>query len=492
MSTFGQSVYFKPTSYSADAFYFTSHGMRFTMDAEGHMQDKLVFYSYNIYTGDTSILFESNLSDNCIKGTATWYNYKGQLIRQVEADEPVGSVQPIAHSFTMPGHLRLTLSVVMEKSISWYENNPSLKEKEEFYKEGNLEKRILYYGNGNKKSEYNYAVNEKVSDYRNAGEGERWKFYGPCILYHRNGAKQEEGFKDGNSKMGLWKYYDENETVLKEEFYYTKDSASIKYFHPNGKTEMTYTMYHHFYIGDVYTYYETGEVETYTHYDQSGRSDTAKITYYPNGKMMVYSPCCGYRATGTVTRWHENGQKNWEYQVSDGYPVGAFTSWYSNGKIESKGQYDPYGNNIGIWNFYKENGKFDYSRNYSEEDQEFISEGNVTQEISFESTDEFSSSIEPRDFKYYFPRSGFLNTHVPVSKQNKLSVLEKYNTIEVEIKIDEMGYAVYTILTPMKEKQRIVLENFFRPYQKFDQPFRLLNNYVACTMRLDVIYEGVN
>ncbi|MBK6525054.1 MAG: hypothetical protein IPG07_05545 [Crocinitomicaceae bacterium] len=66
-------------------------------------------------------------------------------------------------------------------------------------------------------------MNEKVSDYRNAGEGERWKFYGPSILYHRMEQKQEEGFKDGNSKMGLWKYYDENETVLKEEFYYTKD-----------------------------------------------------------------------------------------------------------------------------------------------------------------------------------------------------------------------------------------------------------------------------
>lgn len=489
---FAAEVIFRPLTYSVDAIFDYRNGIRYTCDAQGWIQNELVFYQLNDETGDTIILFRAPMYNNCLKGTPQWFNRNGELIREIETDVGGCTVHASSYYFIMPGNIRMSLSALIRKSDYWYEDQPAVKRMEEFHKEGYLEKRVNYYENGFRKSEVNYVYWHQAPSYFNTYDND-WNYRksGPAIYYYDNGVKESEGNLDGSAHTGTWKYYDRDGVLIKEQINYKPDSATTVLYFTSGTVKSTYTEYNHKYLGDEKSFYEAGELRSYTHYNYLGKQDTTRNTYYQNGKIMSSTPCCNYRPNGTYRSWHDDGSKHEEVTMEDGFRVGQYYEWYPNGKVKSKGNYDEYSSKIGIWYFYNEKGQKDSIINYDTdfEDLQVDDLMWITEDLDGQPKQQYVVN-----FVQKLPSVHFLNsqngTYLKVTEENKFEVLEKYSKILVQINVDTKSKATYTILTPMKEKHRLIVEQFFLKNPTFDYPFSVMGTKVACKIMMEIEYRA--
>jgi antitoxin component YwqK of YwqJK toxin-antitoxin module len=86
----------------------------------------------------------------------------------------------------------------------------------------------FYYDNGNTYMDCNFDANEYSEE----------TFNGNCIIYYANGNKKSEGIYRNNMKTGLWTYWYENGVKEKEESYLYQDCGLHDYVWfecPDGK-----------------------------------------------------------------------------------------------------------------------------------------------------------------------------------------------------------------------------------------------------------------
>lgn len=483
---FAQEIIIRPVSYSVNAIYSYPNGIKFTCDSQERMQDSLFFYLVR-NNRDTTILFRSYLYNNCLHGTGRWYNEDGKLIQQTEVGPGGCTVHPGLHTFKMAGNLKMNLSALITTSTYWYESYPNVKRREDFYYEEFLDKRVMYYKNGNRKSEYHYKHDYPKWSYGNMIE---WDALGPCKLYYENGQIEMEGDMDGSDKTGTWKYYRRNGDLYMENIYHKKDSSSVTMYYPTGEIEKTYTSYKHKQIGSEKTFYKSGAILSLTSFDESGNQKTPKITYYESGAMKESNPCCGTWNNGMYTRWHENGVKKEEVKIVDGYRTGSYTSWYSNGQIEWKGKYGEYSHEVGKWYYYKENGKLDHIEDFDKTDEEEIVDELVWSGDGLTTNEADEDEVwRLKPFEQTLPKISFLNEHIPVTKENGFSIHKKYPLIQVQININSNGNANYTILTPMKPKHKEPLEKFFNDFPSFDYPHIVMGKPVNSIVIIEIEYK---
>jgi antitoxin component YwqK of YwqJK toxin-antitoxin module len=383
----------------------------------------------------------------------------------------------------MPGKMRMQLYALIEKSTTWYDYKYNAKETEEFYVNGELEKKVSYYANGSKESEYAFITNPKTIEW-GPYQTNRSKKFGPCTLYYDTGVIESTGTMDGSLETGTWKYYGRTGILLTEKTNHTRDSATVINFYPSGKTESVYAFNRYRKIGTEKHFYETGELKSYTHFDKYGQQDTATISYHPNGTMLEYLPCCSYWPNGKFTRWYENGNKEEEVSMTDGIRVGLYTSWHPNGKVQSKGHYDEYGYPVGVWNYYKENGQKESTRNFDLE-PEISVEPEIAPELVFEGEHSYLKT----DFDFSVPQIGLTESYQNPIRKKIVSLVKKYSSILIRIDVDENGNAVYSILTPVKEKQQVLLQDFFRYNTFVNGPFRLTGKAVPVVILAELVYS---
>ena len=69
--------------------------------------------------------------------------------------------------------------------------------------------------------------------------------------------------------------------------------------------------------------------------------------------------------SGMLTEYYsEANQKKFENKYHDGIKNGKYISWFKNGEIKVAGKFDE-NKRIGVWNWYTEEGRLQYSFDYS-------------------------------------------------------------------------------------------------------------------------------
>lgn len=89
---------------------------------------------------------------------------------------------------------------------------------ENFYREGEIYKKIVYNSDCTKSAEY------ELKDGKRNGE---WK------NYHENGKLREEGNYEMGLENGVFNYYDENEKLTRTEHYFIRDSFLVDFWSPS-------------------------------------------------------------------------------------------------------------------------------------------------------------------------------------------------------------------------------------------------------------------
>ncbi len=183
-----------------------------------------------------------------------------------------------------------------------------------------------------------------------------------------NGKTKETGTKVCDLKTGDWKYYNENGTLL-----------SIEHFDD-----------HHRKNGIIEQYDSTGILKSTTTY-WNGVQHGSFIKYHSNGKKAVQEIYFhGYRVSN-ITEWFENGaMKSTGEKASSGYGelIGIWTYYYENGGIREIGSYEN-GERSGIWEEYYESGKKKSEMSYDKGEfhgiaKEYDEEGFLKYEMQYE------------------------------------------------------------------------------------------------------------
>lgn len=106
---------------------------------------------------------------------------------------------------------------------------------------------------------------------------------GDAIFYFEKGNIEAEGKFKKDSKIGLWKYYDENGSLKIEESFIYKNKKSVKegifkYYYPSGKIKIIDSYKNDLVQGESFEYYESGKLKVKYNFKDSKLD--GNIKYY--------------------------------------------------------------------------------------------------------------------------------------------------------------------------------------------------------------------
>ena len=477
-----QTLKITPVKYHVNSLYDQTNGAKYSCDKDGRFQDELVFYT--IKQKDTVILFKSSIYNSCLKGLSEWFNADGHLIRQTQNYEGGCTVQASSHQFAMTGKLKMNLSALIEKSSFWDKYPPHSLQREEFYKDGLLSKRIYYYKNGKPFKVVHYALKNNYKTYYYSNEYDKYEEYGAYTQYNENGTIAMQGEKRGYKNFGTWNFYSEAGILETEKHYFNPDSVFITHFYPSGAKKSQETQWLEHKIGEDLTFYETGEIESKKVFSKYGRQLDSELKYYKSGKIMEEIPCCGIFKTGTYKKWFENGKLAEKYNLVESYNRGKYEAWHENGMLKTKGQYDTLGFSAGKWYTYNEKGKLVSVRDFDKEIMEVpevISEEIVTYAENPIADYAYSEFTQRLANSYLFGKS----TEIP----RDLRFLRKHTYVEIKATLTEKGIATFEILTLLSSEQKEKLIKFLHEKVSFDGGFKIGNSNVPCWITMSIEIE---
>jgi len=169
-------------------------------------------------------------------------------------------------------------------------------------------------------------------------------------IFYRNNEKMTEGYYQDGIKIDKWKYdyYPTPNTHVKGEFTYTdgKKSGRLEYYrverHPVFGTDEL--------LSGVGTYTNGRKTGRWIEYSEGLKGQLVETGRYTrNGKRHGYWKTTlgrkNYEAAvynngildGTYKQYHDNGKLKYVTNFENGFEVGEFTRYYSNGNVEEKG-----------------------------------------------------------------------------------------------------------------------------------------------------------
>ena len=196
-----------------------------------------------------------------------------------------------------------------------------------------------YYDNGQKRSECNFQ------------DGKR---YGKSTNWYKNGQKNYEGIYKDEKVVGMWTWWYENGQKRTEGSY--NDSmrdGKWTWWYENGQKEHEGYYKGHRRVGQSSHWNENGDIQ----------KEEVEIEYYPDGSVQwIYEPLSRY--TARFTSYYSNGgiESLGKYSREDLYPENFeydFDGW-----VDEMREYDDYSlaasrprEKIGLWNYWYENGR---------------------------------------------------------------------------------------------------------------------------------------
>ncbi len=160
---------------------------------------------------------------------------------------------------------------------------------------------VYYNEEGKVRSRLNYSTDGKVAI---------------AVNFHPNGKKMAEGTYRETKKSGVWKYYNDKETISAEEIYQDgKPTGVWKKFYDDGKLLEECPYVNGVKEGILKQYFTDGELKSIIHFSKGKYEGKAEF-YYVGGKPMQVG------------------------QFSDDMKHGLWISYKSNGEMESEILYE--------------------------------------------------------------------------------------------------------------------------------------------------------
>lgn len=164
-----------------------------------------------------------------------------------------------------------------------------------------------------------------------------WGFPDPVSCwYNENKQLVELGNKDGDKRVGKWRFYATNNVMIAEGEY---DDNGIKkgiwkYYYDDGTLKSVENES----TGEVHSYNPQGELR-YHYHIKDGKPDGVVEIFDPCGQLrekLIYK--MGQR-TGPGTAYYPNGNTEATYNFTDDEYDGEYISYYPNGTLRSRSVY---------------------------------------------------------------------------------------------------------------------------------------------------------
>ncbi|MFO7257568.1 MAG: tetratricopeptide repeat protein [Bacteroidota bacterium] len=211
----------------------------------------------------------------------------------------------------------------------------------------------------------------------------KWRYYAPNHVMIAEGEYNDKG-----EKRGIWKYYYSDGTLKSVEnedtgeihaynrqgelrfHYFIKDGKAhgeVMIFDPCGgiREKLAYHMGKR--SGPGTLYYADGSKEaTYTFKDDN--FDGQYISYYPDGTLKSRSIYQDGKLHGPFEEYYASGVLQTKGNYEDGEATGPWEYFHMNGKLEKKGSFKA-GLAHGIWSYYDTRGNITEERPFDDEGQ---------------------------------------------------------------------------------------------------------------------------
>jgi antitoxin component YwqK of YwqJK toxin-antitoxin module len=200
-----------------------------------------------------------------------------------------------------------------------------------------------------------FEVSKKASEYYRVLDGKTADGQFIATDYYSSGQRQSDTFTTSN-RQALLTAGDNERLGMTQKSFTT--------YHANGTKKSEGSFNDGKKTGEWTDWYENGEVEAKSSYNDDG-NQTGELTFwYENGNVRAKSSFNDNgKLTGEWTVWYENGKIKFKGSYNDdGNQTGEWTYWYENGEVETKGSYNDNGNKTGEWTEWDESGKKIHTR----------------------------------------------------------------------------------------------------------------------------------
>jgi len=178
--------------------------------------------------------------------------------------------------------------------------------------------------------------------------------HGLYASYYLNGSTRAQGKYFDNKPHGIWKYYFEDGSIkTKGEYNMGMVTGRWQYFYENGNTKMKGVLVDSKKEDDWTYYYENGQIKSAGKFKKN-KKDGIWNYFYEDGTLKGQ----GFyeKDNGTYKEFYHSGSLKLEGIYLDGKSDSSWRFFYESGELEAEG---PYSNGLknDYWKYYHKNGE---------------------------------------------------------------------------------------------------------------------------------------
>ncbi|QOD61176.1 toxin-antitoxin system YwqK family antitoxin [Polaribacter haliotis] len=175
-----------------------------------------------------------------------------------------------------------------------------------------------------------------------------WKKYYPNKRIRYTGQ-----FEEGK-EVGVFKFYDitnsDHPTIIKT-FFYDSDSLFVQFYTLKGSIKTEGILNKRARVGNWKYFYPDGTIMAEENYNKNGEFHGEQLVYYPDGQVTEFSVYENGKLHGTTSKYASNGNLIEEVEYKNGKENGLAQYFELNGKLKEKGVYKD-GKRVGKWEYY--------------------------------------------------------------------------------------------------------------------------------------------
>ncbi|MEO9569978.1 MAG: toxin-antitoxin system YwqK family antitoxin [Polaribacter sp.] len=174
-----------------------------------------------------------------------------------------------------------------------------------------------------------------------------WKKY-----YSNKRIRYEGQFKNGK-EIGTFKFYDittSKHPIIIKTFFEDSDSLFVQFYTLNGKIETEGVLNGRKRVGNWKYFYADGTLMSEENY-KNGLLDGEQLIYYPDGQVTEFAIYKNGLKHGVVSKYSSKGILIEEITYKEGKPNGVAKYFELNGNLKETGVYKD-GKRFGKWEFY--------------------------------------------------------------------------------------------------------------------------------------------
>lgn len=171
--------------------------------------------------------------------------------------------------------------------------------------------------------------------------------------YYPNKRIRYTGQFENGKEVGVFKFYDittsEHPTIIKT-FFDGSDSLFVQFYTLSGKIETEGVLNGRKRVGNWKYFYPDGTLMSEENY-KNGKLEGEQLVYYPDGRVTEFSIYKNGLLDGIASKYSSKGVLIEEVTYKEGKPNGLAKYFELNGDLKETGHYKD-GKRIGKWEYY--------------------------------------------------------------------------------------------------------------------------------------------